>query len=118
MSRVKGGVVTRRKHKKVLKQTKGQKGLRNKLYRIAKNAVAKDGQNSYIGRKRRKRDMRRIWITRINAACRENGLSYSRFTHGLLRAKVVVDRKQLADLAVKNPEIFKKIVEVAKAEVK
>ncbi|MCA9373629.1 MAG: 50S ribosomal protein L20 [Candidatus Gracilibacteria bacterium] len=115
--RVKGGTTTRRRHKKILKKTKGFKGLRSKLFRWAKSAHAKQGQNSYIGRKRRKRDMRRLWITRINAAVRAEGMNYSRFTHGLLKAKVVVDRKHLADLAVHNPEIFKKVVEVAKAEL-
>lgn len=115
--RVKGGTTTRRRHKKIIKQTKGFKGLRNKLFRWAKNAHAKQGQNAYIGRKRRKRDMRRLWITRINAACRAEGMNYSRFTHGLLKAKIIVDRKHLADLAVHNPEIFKKVVEVAKAEM-
>ncbi len=118
MTRVKGGVTTRRRHKKVLKATKGYKGLRSKLYRWAKNAHAKAGQNAYIGRKLRKRDMRRLWITRINAACRSEGVNYSRFTHGLLKAKVIVDRKHLADLAVNNPEIFKKVVETAKSELK
>lgn len=115
--RVKGGSTTRRRHKKVIKSTKGFKGLRSKLYRWAQSAQAKAGQNSYIGRKHRKRDMRRLWITRINAACREHGVSYSRFTHGLLKVQVVVDRKHLADLAVHNPAIFKQVVEVAKSEL-
>lgn len=114
MTRVKGGTNTHRRHKKVLTSVKGYKGLRSKLYRWAKNANQKAGQNSYIGRKLRKRDMRRIWITRINIACREYGMNYSRFTYGLLKAKVIVDRKHLADLAVNNPEIFKKMVDVAK----
>lgn len=114
--RVKGGSTTRRRHKKVIKSTKGYKGLRSKLFRWAKSAQAKAGQNAYVGRKRRKRDMRRLWITRINAACRQEGLNYSRFTHGLLKAKVIVDRKHLADLAVNNPAIFKQVVEMAKSE--
>lgn len=116
--RVKGGSTTRRRHKKVIKSTKGFKGLRSKLFRWAKSSQAKAGQNSYVGRKRRKRDMRRLWITRINAACRANEINYSRFTHGLLKAKVIVDRKHLADLAVHNPAIFKQVVEVAKGELK
>lgn len=116
--RVKGGTTTRRRHKKIVKATKGYKGLRSTLFRWAKNAHAKAGQNSYIGRKRRKRDMRRLWITRINAACRDQGVNYSRLTHGLLKAKVLVDRKHLSDLATNNPEIFRKVVEIAKAELK
>jgi len=118
MTRVKRGVASHKRHKKVIKTTKGYKGLRNKLVRWAKSANYKAGQNSYVGRKLRKRDMRRLWITRINAACRAEGVNYSRFTHGLLRAKVVVDRKMMADLAVNNPEIFKQVVEVAKGELK
>lgn len=118
MTRVKGGKATHRKHKKILAKTKGFRGLRNKLYRAAKNALSKAGQNAYIGRKRKKRDFRKLWITRINAACRVEGINYSRFTHGLLKAKVTVDRKILADLAVNNPEIFKQVVETAKAELR
>lgn len=118
MTRVKRGVQKRRKHKKIIKATKGFRGLRNKVYRWSKIAYMKAGQNSYIGRKLRKRDFRRIWVTRINAACRENDINYSRFIHGLLKAKVTVDRKVLADLAVNNPEIFKQYAEIAKAEVK
>jgi len=117
MTRVKGGVTTRRRHKKVLKATKGYKGLRSKLYRWAKSAHAKAGQNAYIGRKLRKRDMRRLWITRINAGCRTYDVNYSRFTYGLLKAKVILNRKYLADLAVHNPEIFKQVVDIAKAEL-
>ncbi|MBU0667661.1 50S ribosomal protein L20 [Patescibacteria group bacterium] len=118
MTRVKGGTVTRRRHKKVLASTKGFKGLRSKLYRWAESAHAKAGQNSYIGRKQRKRDMRRLWITRINAGCRDQGVNYSRLTYGLLKAKVIVDRKHLSDLAINNPEIFRKVVDMAKAELK
>jgi len=117
MTRVKTGVVTRRRHKKVLSATKGYKGLRSKLFRWAKSARAKAGQNAYIGRKLRKRDMRRLWITRINAGCRDLGINYSRLTHGLLKAKVIVDRKHLSDLAINNPEIFKQVVDLAKAEL-
>ena len=117
MTRVKGSVVSHRRHKKILAKAKGFRGVRSKLYRAAKNAGFKAGQNSYIGRKLRKRDMRRIWITRINAACRDLGVNYSRLTYGLLKAKVIVNRKMLAELAVNNPEIFKQVVEVAKAEL-
>lgn len=117
MSRVKGGVVTRRKHKKFIDANKGFKGYRGKLYGAARDAFIKAGQNSYVGRKLRKRQMRRLWITRINAACKMHDVNYSRFTHGLLKAKVAVDRKQLSELAIHNPDIFKQIVEVAKAEL-
>ena len=117
MTRVKGGVASHRRHKKILSRTKGFRGLPNRLYRAAKIADFKAGQNEYIGRKRRKRDFRKLWITRINAACRAEGVNYSRLTYGLLKAKVKVDRKILADLAVNNPDIFKQVVEVAKAEL-
>jgi large subunit ribosomal protein L20 len=117
MTRVKRGTTTRKKHNRLLKATKGEKGLRSRIVKWAKNARNKAGQNSYVGRKLRKRDMRTLWITRINAACRANDVSYSRLTYGLLKAKVKVDRKMMADLAVKNPEIFKAITEMAKAEL-
>ena len=117
MTRVKRGTTTRKRHNRLLKATKGQKGLRSRIVKWAKNATAKAGQNSYVGRKLRRRDMRALWITRMNAACRANGLNYSRLTYGLLKAKVKVDRKILADLAVKNPEIFKQMVELAKKEI-
>jgi len=117
MTRVKRGISSHKRHKRLLKATKGQKGLRSRIVKWAKNAKAKAGQNSYVGRKLRKRDMRTLWITRINAACRANGLNYSRLTYGLLKAKVKVDRKILADLAVRNPDIFKQFVELAKGQV-
>ncbi|MFO0780792.1 MAG: 50S ribosomal protein L20 [Candidatus Gracilibacteria bacterium] len=114
MTRIKRGVASRRRHKKLLKSTKGYKNLRSRIVKWAKNASNKAGQNSYVGRKARKRDMRSLWITRINAACRAEDLSYSRLMHGLLKAKVKVDRKILSELAVNNPEVFKKFVDVAK----
>ena len=117
MTRVKRGTTTRKRHNRLLKATKGEKGLRSRIVKWAKNARNKAGQNSYVGRKLRKRDMRSLWITRISAACRSNGISYSRLTYGLLKAKVKVDRKIMADLVVKNPEIFKAITEMAKAEL-
>ncbi|MBD3270348.1 50S ribosomal protein L20 [Candidatus Peregrinibacteria bacterium] len=117
MTRVKRGVETRRKHKKIFKATKGFRGLAQKTVKRAKQAAAKAGQNAYVGRKLRKRDMRSLWITRINAAVRAEDLSYSRFMYGLLKAKVAVDRKILADLAVNNPKVFKKFIETAKAEL-
>lgn len=118
MTRVKRGVGTKKRHNRLLKATKGYKGLRSRIVKWAKNARAKAGQNSYVGRKQRKRDMRTLWITRINAACRPLDINYSRLTYGLLKAKVAVDRKILAELAVSNPEVFKTVVEMAKAEVK
>jgi large subunit ribosomal protein L20 len=116
MTRVKRGTTTRKRHNRLLKSTKGFKGLSSRNIKWAKNAKAKAGQNSYVGRKQRKRDMRTLWITRMNAACRANGLNYSLLTHGLLKAKIKVDRKILADLAVNNPAIFNQYVEVAKKE--
>lgn len=118
MTRIKRGTTTRKRHKRLLKATKGFKGHRSKLVKWAKNAKAKAGQNSYVGRKQRRRDLRTTWILRINAACRAEGINYSRLTYGLLKAKVKVDRKILADLAVKNPNIFKQVAEMAKAEMK
>ncbi len=118
MTRVKRGLASHKRHKKLLKSTKGYKGLRSRIVKWAKNARAKAGQNSYMDRRKRRRDLRSIWITRINIACRDNGMSYSRMMHGLLKAKVAVDRKILADLAVKNPAIFKQFVDIAQSEVK
>ena len=114
MTRIKRGVTSHRRHKKLLKSTKGYSNLRSRIVKWAKNASYKAGQNSYVGRKRRRRDLRSLWITRVNAACHEGGLNYSRFIYGLLKAKVKVDRKILAELAVKNPDVFAKFVEVAK----
>jgi len=114
MTRIKRGVASRRRHKKLLKSTKGYKNLRSRIVKWAKNASYKAGQNSYVGRKARKRDMRSLWIVRINAACRTEDINYSRLMHGLLKHKVMVDRKILAELAVNNPEVFKQFIEVAK----
>jgi len=115
--RVKGGVTARKRHKKVLKLTKGQKGARSRLYRRANEAMLKSLWYSYRDRRVRKREMRRLWITRINAASRLNGLSYSRFIQGLKLAKVEVDRKILADMAITDAATFAQLVEVAKAEL-
>ena len=116
MTRVKRGIQVRKRHNRLLKATKGMKGLRSRIVKWAKNARNKQGQNSYVGRKLKKRDMRTTWIARINAACRMNGVNYSRLTYGLLKAKVIVDRKILSDIATRNPEIFKQIAEMAKKE--
>ncbi len=114
MARVKRGVVNRAKHKKVLKAAKGYYGARRKSFRIARQAVTKAGQYAYRDRRQRKRDFRRLWIARINAAARLNGISYSRFINGLQTAGVDVDRKVLADLAVHEPEAFASLAERAR----
>lgn len=114
MARVRRGFAARRRRKKVLKLAKGFRGDRGTLYRTARNAVFKSLSNQYIGRKQRKRSFRRLWIARINAASRANGLSYSRLTHGLRKAGVELDRKVLADIALRDDAGFAKIVELAK----
>lgn len=114
MSRVKRGTTAHRRHKKVLKQAKGYFGRKSKLYRVANQAVMKSGNYAYRDRRRKKRDFRRLWITRINAAARQNGMSYSRFMNGLSVAGVGLDRKMLADLAVHDKQAFAGLVETAK----
>ena len=113
--RVKGGAKTRRRHKKVLAFTKGQRGTKHNLYRRANEAMMKSLVYAYRDRRNRKRDFRRLWITRINAATRLHDLSYSKFMHGLKRAGVELDRKILADIAVHDANGFAKLVETAKA---
>ena len=115
MARVKRGVVAKARHKKVLKKAKGYYGARSKLYRTAKQAVIKAGQYAYRDRRQRKRQFRALWITRINAAARLHGLSYSRLINGLNRAEMEIDRKVLADIAVHDPEAFGAIAAQAKA---
>jgi len=117
MARVKRGVVARRRHRKVLSRAKGYYGARRKVYRVAKQAVIKAGQYSYRDRRQRKRDFRSLWITRINAAAREYGLSYSRFINGLKRAEVDIDRKVLADLAVNDKAAFRALAEKAQSSL-
>jgi large subunit ribosomal protein L20 len=114
LPRVKGGPRARHRHKKVLKLTKGQRGTKHALYRRANEAMLKSLWYAYRDRRNRKRNFRRLWITRINAAARLNGLSYSRFMHGLGKAGVEVDRKILAELAVNDADAFAKLAEVAK----
>ncbi len=111
--RVKGGQVTRRKHKKILTATKGMRDMRKRSIKRAKEAVLKAGANAYIGRRQKKRDMRSLWNIRINAASRENGLSYSKFMAALKAKKIELDRKILAEIAAERPEVFKKIFEKA-----
>ncbi len=114
LTRVKGGPRARKRHKKVLKLTKGQRGTKHALYRRAHEAMLKSLTYAYRDRRRRKRDFRRLWISRINAAARQNGLSYSRFIGGLKQAGVELDRKILADMAVNDAETFSRLVELAK----
>jgi len=117
MARVKRGVIANRRHKKVLKRAKGYYGARRKIYRVAVQAVTKAGQYAYRDRRQRKRQFRRLWIARINAAARLSGLSYSRFINGLSRAGIEVDRKVLADIAVYDAAGFSALVEQAKANL-
>ena len=113
MARVKGGYTTRRRHKKVLKLTKGQWDTRHKLFRRANEAMMKSLWYSYRDRRQRRRDLRRLWISRINAASRQNGVKYSQLIHGLKQNNIELDRKILADIAVRDPHTFGKIVEAA-----
>jgi large subunit ribosomal protein L20 len=117
MARVKRGVVAHARHKKVLDKAKGYYGARRKVYRVAKQAVIKAGQYAYRDRRQRKRQFRGLWIARINAAARENGLSYSRLINGLNRGGIEIDRKVLADLAVFDKAAFAAIAEQAKASL-
>ena len=115
MPRAKGGAKTRQRRKKILKKAKGYFGGRRKLYRTAAETVLRAGAFAYRGRKQKKRLARSLWIVRINAACRENDISYSRFVAGLKRAEIDVDRKVLAELAVADPQAFAKLAETARA---
>ena len=115
MPRVKRGVTARARHKKVLALAKGYRGRRKNVYRVAKQAVMKAGQYAYRDRRQRKRQFRQLWIVRINAGARENGLSYSKFMNGLKKAAIEIDRKVLADLAVFEKAAFAQVVEKAKA---
>lgn len=115
MARVKRGVIARRRHKKVLKQAKGYYGARSRVFRVAKQAIIKAGQYAYRDRRQRKRQFRALWIARINAGARMNGLSYSRFIAGLKKAAIEIDRKVMADLAVHDKAVFAQLVEKAKA---
>ena len=114
MARVKTAIITRKKHKKILKQAKGYYGAKHYRFRMAKQAVMKSGMYAYVGRKDRKSNFRKLWIARINAAARMNGLTYSKFIAGLKKANVVINRKMLADLAVTDPKAFTEIAELAK----
>jgi large subunit ribosomal protein L20 len=114
--RAKGGPRTRRRHKKILKLTKGQWGTKHRLFRRANEAALKSLWYAYRDRRNRKRDFRRLWISRINAASRQHGVPYSRLIYGLKQADIQLDRKILADLAVRDPQVFRDIVQVAKSQ--
>ena len=115
MARVKGAMMTRKRRKKVLKLAKGYFGGKSKLFKTAKEAVMKSGQYAYVGRRQRKRDFRRLWIARINAAAKMNGMNYSTFMNGLKKAGITMNRKMLAELAVSDAAAFTALVEKAKA---
>ena len=117
MARVKTAKITRKKHKKVLKQAKGYYGAKGYRFRMAKQAVMKSGMYAYIGRKDKKSNFRKLWITRINAAARMNGLSYSKFMHGLKLADIDINRKMLAEMAVNDAEGFATLAETAKSKL-
>ena len=117
MSRIKSGVVTRRRHKRVLKLTEGFRGGRRRLFRSAKEALNRAMSYAFRDRRQRKRDFRKLWTIRINAAARLNNISYSKFIHGLYLSGVEVDRKMLAQLAIEEPETFTKLVTVAKEKL-
>ncbi len=117
MARIKGGMNARKKHNRVLKLAKGYRGARSKQYRVAKQSVMRALASSYVGRKERKRQFRQLWIARINAAARMNGLSYSKFMHGLKMADVEINRKMLAEMPVNDAEGFAALAELAKSKI-
>ena len=117
MARIKGGMNAKKKHNRVLKMAKGYRGARSKQYRVAKQSVMRALTSSYAGRKQRKRQMRQLWIARINAAARIHGLSYSKFMYGLKLAGVEMNRKMLAEMAVNDAAAFTELVELAKTKV-
>ena len=115
MARVKGAIMTRKRRKKVLKLAKGYFGSKSKHFKMAKQAVYKSGQYAYIGRKQRKRDFRALWITRISAACKLNGMNYSTFMNGLKKAGITLNRKMLSEMAINDAAAFAQLCEQAKA---
>ena len=117
MARIKGGLNAKKRHNRTLKLAKGYRGARSKQYRVAKQSVMRALTSSFAGRKERKRQFRQLWIARINAAARMNGLSYSKFMYGLKLAEVEVNRKMLSEMAINDPEGFAALVEVAKAKL-
>lgn len=115
MARVKGALATRKRRKKVLKLAKGYWGAKSKHFKMAKEAVMKSGNYAYIGRRQKKRDFRRLWITRINAACRMNGMTYSAFINGLKKSGINLNRKMLSEIAIADESSFKELINQAKA---
>ena len=118
MARIKGAIMTRKRRNKTLKLAKGYYGSKSKLFKTAKQAVMKSGQYAYIGRKQKKRDFRRLWIARISAAAKLNGMNYSTFMNGLKKAGIVLNRKMLSEIAIADPAAFTKLAEKAKAALK
>ena len=114
MARIKGGLGAKKRHNRVLKLAKGYRGARSKQYRVAKQSVMRALTSSYAGRKQRKRDFRRLWITRISAACKANGTNYSTFMNGLKKAGITLNRKMLSEIAIADPKAFTALVEQAK----
>ena len=117
MARVKGAMMTRKRRKKILKRAKGYWGSKSKHFKMAKQALMKSGAYAYAGRRMKKRDFRQLWITRISAACKANGMNYSTFMHGLKLAEVQIDRKMLAELAVNDKAAFTQLVELSKSKL-
>ena len=115
MARIKGAMMTRKRRNKTLKLAKGYFGAKSKHFKMAKQAVMKSGQYAYIGRKQKKRDFRRLWITRISAACKLNGMNYSTFMNGVKKAGITLNRKMLSEIAINDPEGFSAIAKKAKA---
>lgn len=115
MARIKGAMMTRKRRKKVLKLAKGYWGGKSKLFRTAKQAVMKSGQYAYIGRKQRKRTFRSLWITRISAGCKLNGMNYSTFMNGIKKANIGLNRKMLSEIAISDPAVFSSLCEKAKS---
>ncbi len=118
MARIKGGTTTRKRRNKTLKLAKGYYGSKSKLFKTAKQAVMKSGQYAYVGRKQKKRDFRRLWITRISAACQLNGMNYSTFINGLKKADINLNRKMLSEIAISDPAAFTALTQQAKAALK
>ena len=118
MARVKGAMMTRKRRNKMLKMAKGYYGSKSSLFKTAKQAVMKSGQYAYVGRKQKKRDFRRLWITRISAACKLNGMNYSTFMNGLNKAGITLNRKMLSEIAIADPAAFTALTEKAKAALK
>ncbi len=118
MARIKGAIMTRKRRNKVLRLAKGYYGSKSRLFKTAKQAVMKSGNYAYVGRKQKKRDFRRLWISRISAACKLNGMNYSTFMNGLKKAGVTLNRKMLSEIAIADPAAFTALTETAKAALK